>query len=200
MVRAEGSHQLTLWGNEGTSPENCWETLLVKRLPSKCSAPDSYSVRRWQLFPHKVITASATENQSAQPHKYEWASPHCHDSERTRWLKGSQRIRTTQKREFPPARVLEIKRDHRRRKCRSGEEKAATGPSHYVFHPLSRTCIRLKECLVFTFPFFPFLITTHTFAETHKSSQLACPRPPLTPNLFLFFQSNGAAQTALTEL
>lgn len=91
------------------------------------------------------------------------------------------------------SRVLEIKRDHRRRKCRSGEEKAATGPSHYVFHPLSRTCIRLEECLVFTFP--PFHSPSpHTLSQKHTSlpdllalAPLSHPTSPRHPSSSFFF-------------
>lgn len=76
---------------------------------------------------------------------------------------------------------------------RRGE--SSNGPQSLCLPPTQQDMHKAQGMPHIYFPSFPFLITTHTFTETHKSSRLACPRPPLTPNLtappllFLFFQS-----------
>lgn len=68
-------------------------------------------------------------------------------------------------------------------------------PSHFLFHPLGRTCLRLEECPIFTFPpshsSSPHMLSTNRLLPDFAS--LAHVTPP-----FLIF--NGAVQTVLSEL
>lgn len=80
--------------------------------------------------------------------------------------------------------------EERERKKKEKAETAVMGPSHFLFHPLGRTCLRPEECPVFTFPPSHFS-SPHTLGA---NTDFSPPLPPLFPNF------NGAVQTILSEL
>jgi len=71
--------------------------------------------------------------------------------------------------------------ERRVREGKKGKEQAIMGSSHFLFHPLGRTCLRLEECLVFTFP--PSHSSSPHTLSTNTHCCLASPRPPLSRSL-----------------